>query len=498
MANSVVLSLCLALQVLARPQGPWQGIPQGPPQGPPQGAWSQYNHHGQWNHDYVPTTSSLAPAFAQTPSPSTAQARNSESTTSYRFGSFTPSGSAFPSPTGTFLGTGSALGTGYIPRTSPASVKTSPATEVTFFSGKYTESAISNIGTSAASKRTSTSIGAPVATSSNSLTSTEFMRGVNIGGWLLAEKFMNSDDLFTGNGEDAVDQWTLDQTSGAATALQKHWDTYFTEADVQILKTYGINALRIPIGFCYDNSGHKGDVEWQQGDNLAKSIAILTTIAQKYGSKDYSDTVMGIELVNEPISWGNNTLSTTQTWAQEAYHAVKGNSTNENLMVVMHDAFAPNGPSDWTGIAKSLGPRGVFGIDTHMYQTLVPADIALTQAEHITTACQRGMALSSANELAPVYVGEWSSTTNACINPDGTSTAGTCSAEGCVCVTDPMDTWTDTVVEEVRKFVEAQLESFEANDDMGTWSIKDGINKGIIPNPLNDPNQRKYPGQCSS
>ena len=88
---------------------------------------------------------------------------------------------------------------------------------------------------------------------------------------------------------------------------------------------------------------------------------------------------------------------------QEAYHAVKGNSTNENLMVVMHDAFAPNGPSDWTAIAKSLGPRGVFGIDTHMYQTLVAADIALTQAEHITTACERGMALSSANELAPVY-----------------------------------------------------------------------------------------------
>lgn len=251
-------------------------------------------------------------------------------------------------------------------------------------------------------------------------------------------------------------------------------------------------------------------------------------MAQKYGSTDYSGTVMGIELVNEPISWGNNTLSTTQSWAQEAYHAVKGNSTNENLMVVMHDAFAPNGPSDWTAIAQSLGPRGVFGIDTHMYQTLVAADIALTQAEHISTACQRGMALSSANELAPVYVGEWTSTTNACINPDLSSTAGTCTVDGCVCVTAPMNTWTDAVVEEVRKYVEAQLESFEAStsgyfmwswagrvfltslcckslkadrgvdDDMGTWSIKDGINKGIIPNPLNDPSQRKYPGQCTS
>ncbi len=75
------------------------------------------------------------------------------------------------------------------------------------------------------------------------------------------------------------------------------------------------------------------------------------------------------------------------------------------------------------------------------------------------------MALSSVNELASIYVGEWSSTTNACINPDGTSTAGTCSVEGCVCVTDPLDTWTDVVVEEVRKFVEAQLESFQASTD---------------------------------
>lgn len=40
---------------------------------------------------------------------------------------------------------------------------------------------------------------------------------------------MNGDDLFTGNGEDAVDQWTLDQTSGAAVALQTHWVCMFSQ-----------------------------------------------------------------------------------------------------------------------------------------------------------------------------------------------------------------------------------------------------------------------------
>ncbi|MCJ1457213.1 exo-1,3-beta-glucanase [Mycoblastus sanguinarius] len=366
---------------------------------------------------------------------------------------------------------------------------------------------------------------------------------------------MNS-DVFSGNGANAEDQWTFDSTTGAGQALQNHWKTYFTEADVETLKSYGINALRIPIGFwaydntgtpyisygigqgadnyleqaigwaqnaglkvwvdChgspgsqngFDNSGHMSDVEWQQGNNIAKSIAILTTMAKKYGSVQYSDTVIAIELVNEPTSSGANNFNTTQQFAREAYAAVKGNATSPDLMIVMHDAF--EGPDAWTNVAQSLGPKGSFGIDTHLYQTLTDSDKALTQAEHISTACQRGEALGSANIKVPVYVGEWTATTNACINSDGSSTAQTCSNSGCVCVTDSMDNWTDEVIEQVRRFMEAQLESFEAytsgyffwswaDSDMGTWSIQKGIAKGIIPNPLDDPSQRKYPGQCNA
>lgn len=69
----------------------------------------------------------------------------------------------------------------------------------------------------------------------------EFLRGVNIGGWLVLEKWMNG-DVFSGAGAGAADQWTFDSTYGAAQALEKHWSTWFTEADVQSLKSYGINA----------------------------------------------------------------------------------------------------------------------------------------------------------------------------------------------------------------------------------------------------------------
>lgn len=49
-------------------------------------------------------------------------------------------------------------------------------------------------------------------------------------------------DVFTGAGADAADEFNFDSTDGAAEALDQHWSTWFTEADVQTLKSYGLNA----------------------------------------------------------------------------------------------------------------------------------------------------------------------------------------------------------------------------------------------------------------
>lgn len=64
------------------------------------------------------------------------------------------------------------------------------------------------------------------------------IRGVNIGGWLLLESYMNS-DLMAGTG--AVDQYTFDQTTNAAAALEAHWSSWFTEADVAQIAAWGLN-----------------------------------------------------------------------------------------------------------------------------------------------------------------------------------------------------------------------------------------------------------------
>jgi len=68
------------------------------------------------------------------------------------------------------------------------------------------------------------------------------LRGVNIGGWLVLEKWMNG-DMFTGAHKSAVDQYTYDSVAGnSASLLETHWTKYFTEDDVAQMASWGINA----------------------------------------------------------------------------------------------------------------------------------------------------------------------------------------------------------------------------------------------------------------
>ena len=62
----------------------------------------------------------------------------------------------------------------------------------------------------------------------------EKVRGVNIGGWLVAEPWITP-SLFDNTGDDRIiDEWTFGQyqDAGAAkAAMQAHWDSFYTEDD---------------------------------------------------------------------------------------------------------------------------------------------------------------------------------------------------------------------------------------------------------------------------
>ncbi|KAL1306474.1 hypothetical protein AAFC00_005170 [Neodothiora populina] len=439
----------------------------------------------------------------------------------------TASGYAWPSGTGsgTVWPVGTATGTGHAYSTGTAA-------------------ATSTYSSSSATATTTTASAAPAVLPNT-------LRGVNIGNWLILEKWMGS-DLF--DNTDATDQYSFDSTDGAEAKLQEHWSTYFTEQDVAQIASWGLNSVRIPIGYwaydntgtpyisgadeylekaigwcrthgikvlvdChgspgsqngFDNSGRAGNVAWQSDDNLQLSISILETIAKKYGAQEYADVVFGIELVNEPISWDQNNFETTKQWAQEAYSAVKAAATNPDLNVIMHDGFM--GPSEWQEISTLINgdaslAESKFWIDTHQYQNQEAADSYLTQDQHVEKACNwSSSVLLPASSNLPVIVGEFSAATNICANPDGSTVAGnTCDIDGCQCSANvPIENWNEPLLSATRKFLEAELDTFEGHSrgwfmwsyqGAGAWGYANAVKYGIIGK---DVTARNYPGQCSS
>ena len=386
-----------------------------------------------------------------------------------------------------------------------------------------------------------------------------YIRGCNIGGWLIVEPWMNQ-AVMNIPGLSIPDQKTFDQQMTASVDLQAHWSTYFTQGDVAGLAAFGMNALRIPIGFwAFDNTGtpfqsgaqywldqaigwarqynmqilldvhgspgsqngwdHSGDtsqVAWQSasnmsslGKNMQQTIDILLNVTAKYGSLDYADVIMGIEIVNEPINWGPNNFQITKTWAATAYNAMMAVATNPNLQIITHDSFM--GQQNWWDLGSAINgnlPAGSpnFALDLHLYQNMVPSDSSLNVIQHIQQACAWGNA--APNALLPYYVGEFSAATNVCVNPDGTSFGNdgsvSCTVPGCQCTdTVSIDQWSQALKDTTRMFWEAQLQSFEHNaagyflwslHGYGAWSLVDLFNYGIVGPTIDD---RMYGYQCN-
>ena len=497
--------------------------------------WHHYDHRHHHHHQKKDTSlllTSTGPSISATTSAigttsSTVFPTLSVSTasgTAYSMGNATASGTAVRSKCrGTRPGT--AASTGVYPSASVYASGQANSSTLAASSG-LAPKATSTFSAAAAATSNPTSTAANTTSSAASSTPyAGFLRGVNIGGWLLLDTTLNANLL---SAADAIDQWAFDSLTGSASKLTDHWDSYFNESDVQLLKSYGINAIKIPVGYwAFDNSGtpYKQGAEaylekavgWAQAAGMkvwidvsntdstqttvaevsadeaqSHSLSILETIATKYGSAAYADTVTAIEIFTSPVALPASTAAVSQDFIEQAFTTIKTAAANPNLQVVAPDAAAS--PATWELTAQSLSPtKGVFSVAESMSELSCPCEQQMTQAQHIQAACQRGYDMAGINHSdMSIYVGEFNPATNATMQVEG---------------------WTPDVIDDVRRYVEAQLEVFEAytsgyffwswSDDseevLGVgWGFKDGIDKGYIPYPLDDPNARKYPGQCDA
>lgn len=379
----------------------------------------------------------------------------------------------------------------------------------------------------------------------NGNTSNSFhYRGVALGGWLLLEPWItpllfNATIPASGNtSEMAVDEYTFCQVLGKDEALKRlhnHWTTFYNESDIQDIKNYGFNMVRVPIGYWafemlpddpyvpgareyldkvinwlhkydlkvwidvhgvpgsqngFDNSGRflNNTPGWQNStENIDLSHRVLRKIYTRYGSSEfyskYGDTILGIEVVNEPMGPKLN-MTQVEDFYEKSYKDARVYSDTNNT-IVFHDAFQPAGY--WDPFLNSTGsePGRLKNynilIDHHHYEVFSAGELNSTISTHLNNIRNYAMGIQREEQSHPAVVGEWSAALTDCtpwLNSVhfGTRWEGTFPYTNkpinnkylgkCANINN-WETWSKQHKRFTRKYIEMQLDQYESK--MNGW-----------------------------
>lgn len=290
------------------------------------------------------------------------------------------------------------------------------------------------------------------------------IKGVNLGNWLVLEKWMLP-EMFEGTG--AEDEVWLKRKMNPAELKEKmkeHRDTFITEQDFAFIKEQGIWLLRIPVPYfifgdrppfngCveyldkafdwaekyglqilidlhtvpgsqngYDNGGLTGVCKWcKNPEEVEFALTVLERLAKRYGQRQ---GLYGIEVLNEPISFlvyatapstgkavdkeeakgsGYVPLPFLENFYRNAYRRLR-KILPENKTIVFHDGFRLR---HWGKFFRKEHMKNVV-LDTHIYifamESFVP--IHMPWVYQIYIKSQQRL-IERIQRDVPVVVGEW-------------------------------------------------------------------------------------------
>ncbi len=283
------------------------------------------------------------------------------------------------------------------------------------------------------------------------------LRGVNLGGWLVLEKWMTP-SLFQGLQATDETTWCVELRTAATERLQRHWASFITEDDFRWLSSIGINAVRIPVGFwifgppyphhwkygshsfpfvqgglayldrafewakkygivvlldlhaapgCqngFDNGGMHGVLEWHTKDEYIKySLSILERLAERYGKHP---ALIGIQVLNEP-RWDIPTQF-LKDYTENAYWKIRQHCKKDEVAVVFQEGFRSH--REYHHFMREPQFSNVV-YDIHRYQCFDQADKDMDIYGHIKKSAidWKNEADDIINQLKLwTYVGEWS------------------------------------------------------------------------------------------
>ena len=267
------------------------------------------------------------------------------------------------------------------------------------------------------------------------------IRGVNLGGWLVLEKWITP-SLF--QGVEGPDEWSLSTELSydkARRRLKQHRETFITEKHIEQIASMGLNTVRVPVGYwlfedvdgfigggneyierlfewtqthglgvilCihaapgsqngWDHSGRAGTPLWHMRANRIRTLQFVRQLSESYGQQE---TLVGIELLNEPHP--EMPLQPLVSYYRRARRVV-AKYCRLGVRSIVSDAFRPH------EMVKRLrwfwGQRPV--LDIHRYQLFTVEDRQLDFAGHMAKVASWRDELTDFSKKNDVLVGEWS------------------------------------------------------------------------------------------
>ena len=371
-----------------------------------------------------------------------------------------------------------------------------------------------------------------------------YIKGVNLGNWLVLEKWM-SPALF--DSTTAEDEYYLPrQLSREAyeARIKMHRSEYISERDFAAIRRMGFNTVRIPVPYfifgdrepfigCvgeldkafswaekydlrvlidlhtaplsqngFDNGGICGVCKWSQTPEEVEFVLnVLEKLAKRYGQRK---GLFGITPINEPITepmWTKmnvpgryppvdkelaagsapNTLEFLREFYAKAYDRIHPNIRSD-AYVVFHDAFRLK---DWKEFLTQEKYQGNVMLDTHQYLMMAEAfgceETLEGYLKYIEENYEKDVA--EVQEYVPVVVGEWCIFNSLAVGMD--TKGGQSALNG-------VDFSGSKLVSEEEKasiymtLAKAQLKAWEKGSGYFYWTYK------MLLDPTNDANWRGW------
>lgn len=117
------------------------------------------------------------------------------------------------------------------------------------------------------------------------------LQGVNLGGWLIVEKWMTPSLFVASN---AKDEFTLSQTDEGRKAIKKHRDTFIQEEDFIWMHRNGVQAIRLPVGYWALHGGSPyieqlKYIDWTFEMALKYDLEVVLDVHALQGSQNGND-----------------------------------------------------------------------------------------------------------------------------------------------------------------------------------------------------------------